>query len=217
MADTQADIIHSQGLPRHSVTPKIKQALQRRFWDKVEMLYQDQDRTYSTKEEDLFDGRTLSCYWKRSIHDYFVAFPTSLLLILNGFQKHSLHTHQQPASDFSNSRTHARCMMVNCTEPIPRKLQVMLGNAGAQEAKKIKLYMMEAKEKGDVLDAEAEAVLADVECTAPYDQPQALTTTNMFQANHEDAYDSDVDEGPNAAVAFMAKLSPLVPPTIPVK
>ncbi|GJR08251.1 hypothetical protein Tco_0790903 [Tanacetum coccineum] len=53
---------------------------------------------------------------------------------------------------------------------------------------------------GDVLDAEAEAFLADVECTAPYDQPQALTTTNMFQANHEDAYDSDVDEGPNAAV-----------------
>ncbi|GJS86322.1 hypothetical protein Tco_0768958 [Tanacetum coccineum] len=48
---------------------------------------------------------------------------------------------------------------------------------------------------------------ADVECTAPYDQPQALTTTNMFQANHEDAYDSDVDEGPNAAVAFMANLS----------
>ncbi|GJX17516.1 hypothetical protein Tco_0218348 [Tanacetum coccineum] len=46
-----------------------------------------------------------------------------------------------------------------------------------------------------------------LECTAPYDQPQALTTTNMFQANHEDAYDSDVDEGPNAAVAFMANLS----------
>ncbi|GJV56873.1 hypothetical protein Tco_1457878 [Tanacetum coccineum] len=40
-----------------------------------------------------------------------------------------------------------------------------------------------------------------------YDQPQALTTTNMFQANHEDAYDSDVDEGPNAAIAFMANLS----------
>ncbi|GKG41166.1 hypothetical protein Tco_0470378 [Tanacetum coccineum] len=29
----------------------------------------------------------------------------------------------------------------------------------------------------------------------------------MFQANHEDAYDSDVDEGPNAAIAFMANLS----------
>ncbi|GKG08955.1 hypothetical protein Tco_0334787 [Tanacetum coccineum] len=34
-----------------------------------------------------------------------------------------------------------------------------------------------------------------------------MYTTNMFQANHEDAYDSDVDEGPNAAVAFMANLS----------
>ncbi|GJT18211.1 hypothetical protein Tco_0876917 [Tanacetum coccineum] len=40
-----------------------------------------------------------------------------------------------------------------------------------------------------------------------YDQPLAMTTTNMFQANHEDAYDSDVDEGPNAAAAFMANLS----------
>ncbi|GJX00914.1 hypothetical protein Tco_0184827 [Tanacetum coccineum] len=52
---------------------------------------------------------------------------------------------------------------------------------------KDKALLMEAKEKGDVLDAEAEAFLADVECTAHYDQPQALTTTNMFQANHEDA------------------------------
>ncbi|GJZ49843.1 integrase, catalytic region, zinc finger, CCHC-type containing protein, partial [Tanacetum coccineum] len=42
---------------------------------------------------------------------------------------------------------------------------------------KDKALLMEAKEKGDVLDAEAEAFLADVECTAPYDQPQALTTT----------------------------------------
>ncbi|GKG34291.1 hypothetical protein Tco_0436987, partial [Tanacetum coccineum] len=36
-------------------------------------------------------------------------------------------------------------------------------------------------EKGDVLDAEAEAFLADVDCTAPYDQPQALTTTKALQ------------------------------------
>ncbi|GJS83659.1 hypothetical protein Tco_0750200 [Tanacetum coccineum] len=122
------------------------------------------------------------------------------------------------------------------TEPIQRKAPGNVGNTGARGKKvadyqlqrrrtcclgqssinkrkmdsqyfKDKALLMEAKEKGDVLDAEAEAFLADVECTAPYDQPQALTTTNMFQANHEDAYDSDVDEGPNAAVAFMANLS----------
>ncbi|GJX66374.1 retrovirus-related pol polyprotein from transposon TNT 1-94 [Tanacetum coccineum] len=72
---------------------------------------------------------------------------------------------------------------------------------------KDKMLLMEAKEKGTVLDAEAEAFLADVECTAPYDQPLAITTTNMFEVSHEDAYDSDIDEGPHAAAAFMANLS----------
>ncbi|GKE70740.1 hypothetical protein Tco_1528812, partial [Tanacetum coccineum] len=56
-------------------------------------------------------------------------------------------------------------------------------------------------------DTQAEAFLANVECTAPYDQPLAMATTNIFEVNHEDAYDSDVDEGPNAAAAFMANLS----------
>ncbi|GKA71911.1 integrase, catalytic region, zinc finger, CCHC-type containing protein [Tanacetum coccineum] len=72
---------------------------------------------------------------------------------------------------------------------------------------KDKMLLMEAKEKGVTLDAEAEAFLPNVECTAPYDQPLAMTTTNIFEVNHEDAYDSDVDEGPNAAAAFMANLS----------
>ncbi|GKF95048.1 copia protein, partial [Tanacetum coccineum] len=64
---------------------------------------------------------------------------------------------------------------------------------------KDKMLLMEAKEKGATLDAKAEAFLADVECTAPYDQLLAMTTTNIFEVNHEDAYDSDVDESPNAA------------------
>ncbi|GKA87158.1 hypothetical protein Tco_0808869 [Tanacetum coccineum] len=68
------------------------------------------------------------------------------------------------------------------------------------------MLLMEAKEKGTVLDAEAKAFLANVECTAPYDQPLAITTTNMFEVSHEEAYDSDLDEGPHAAAAFMANL-----------
>nr|GFB22448.1 hypothetical protein [Tanacetum cinerariifolium] len=60
---------------------------------------------------------------------------------------------------------------------------------------------------GTTLNAKAKAFLADVECTAPYDEPLAMITTNMFQANHEDAYDSDVDEGLNANVAFMENLT----------
>ncbi|GJR48622.1 retrovirus-related pol polyprotein from transposon TNT 1-94 [Tanacetum coccineum] len=72
---------------------------------------------------------------------------------------------------------------------------------------KDKMLLMEAKEKGTVLDVEAEAFLADVECTSLYDQLLAITTTNMFEVIHEDAYNSDVDEGPHAAAAFIANLS----------
>nr|GEY05241.1 reverse transcriptase domain-containing protein [Tanacetum cinerariifolium] len=71
---------------------------------------------------------------------------------------------------------------------------------------KDKMLLMEAKEKGVVLYAEAEAFLADVECTAPYGQPLAITTTNIFKVSHEDVYDSDVDKGPHAVAAFMAIL-----------
>ncbi|GJW98030.1 retrovirus-related pol polyprotein from transposon TNT 1-94 [Tanacetum coccineum] len=72
---------------------------------------------------------------------------------------------------------------------------------------KDKALHMEAKEKGAILDAEAEAFLADVECTAPYVEPLAITTTTAFEVSHEDAYDSDVDEAPHAAAAFMANLN----------
>ncbi|GJR69243.1 hypothetical protein Tco_0015308 [Tanacetum coccineum] len=41
-----------------------------------------------------------------------------------------------------------------------------------------------------------------------YDQPLAMTTTNMFQANHEDAYDSsNLDEYPNAAARLVHRPS----------
>ncbi|GJY79614.1 hypothetical protein Tco_0485415 [Tanacetum coccineum] len=73
---------------------------------------------------------------------------------------------------------------------------------------KDKMLLMEAKENGATLDAEAKAFLADVDCTAPYDQPLALTTTKQVSANHEDAYDSDVDEGPNVHVVSMPTCHP---------
>ncbi|GJX87147.1 hypothetical protein Tco_0339161 [Tanacetum coccineum] len=68
------------------------------------------------------------------------------------------------------------------------------------------MLLMEA-EKGAILDVEAEAFLADVECTVPYDEPLAFTTINVFKVSHEDAHDFDADEGPNATAAFMANLS----------
>ncbi|GKA89605.1 hypothetical protein Tco_0811417 [Tanacetum coccineum] len=53
----------------------------------------------------------------------------------------------------------------------------------------------------------------DVECTTPYAEPLAITTTTAFEVSHEDAYDSDVDEAPHAAAAFMANLMQTGPST----
>ncbi|GJU61930.1 retrovirus-related pol polyprotein from transposon TNT 1-94 [Tanacetum coccineum] len=78
---------------------------------------------------------------------------------------------------------------------------------------KDKALLMEAKEKGAILDAEAEALLADVECTTPYAEPLAITTTTSFEVSHEDAYDSDVDEAPHVAATFMANLMQTGPST----
>ncbi|GJY19473.1 hypothetical protein Tco_0390964 [Tanacetum coccineum] len=60
---------------------------------------------------------------------------------------------------------------------------------------------------------EAKAFLADVECTSPYAEPLAITTTMAFEVSHEDAYDFDVDEAPHAAAAFMANLMQTCPST----
>ncbi|GJS01401.1 hypothetical protein Tco_0317909 [Tanacetum coccineum] len=311
MADTQAEIILSQGLPRHIFNILNQTSTAKEIWDNVEMLMQGSGRTLQQRKEDLFDEyERFRAIGNESIHDYFVRFhklvndmkitqleipthqmntkfvnnlpaywgkyvtnvkqnmdisttpyvqiythlkayephakktlkkqeqstsivdplayvahttsaptfsspstsspqptaqsPNDALMatmtqianLLSGFQKQFPPTNNQLRTS-SNSRTHATVHDGHIvTEPIQRKAPGNVGNTGAR-----------GKKKGDVLDAEAEAFLADVDCTAPYDQPQALTTTNMFQANHEDAYDSDVDEGPNAAIAFMANLS----------
>ncbi|GJQ99048.1 hypothetical protein Tco_0522033 [Tanacetum coccineum] len=51
---------------------------------------------------------------------------------------------------------------------------------------KDKALLMEAKEKGSILDAKAEAFLADVECTVPYAEPLAITTTTAFEGTSND-------------------------------
>ncbi|GJR54059.1 retrovirus-related pol polyprotein from transposon TNT 1-94 [Tanacetum coccineum] len=350
MADTQAEIILSQGLPRHIFNILNQTSTAKEIWDNVELLMQGSGRTLQQRKEDLFDEyERFRAIGNESIHDYFVRFHklvndmkitqlnipthqmntkfvnnlpaywgkyvtnvkqnmdisttsyvqiythlkayephakktlkkqeqsesivdplayvahttsapalpspstsssqptaqssndalmatmTQIANLLSGFQKQFPPTNNQLRTS-SNSKTHATVHDGQIvTEPVQRKAPGNVGNTGARGKKVIcyncrgeghvarqckepkrakdsqyfkdKMLLMEAKEKGATLDAEAEAFLADVECTAPYDQPLAMTTTNIFEVNHEDAYDSDVDEGPNAAAAFMANLS----------
>ncbi|GJS03931.1 hypothetical protein Tco_0320439, partial [Tanacetum coccineum] len=155
---------------------------------------------FTKKRKNLFDEyNAFHAIGNESFHDYFVAFPQ----LVNDMKI-------TPAQHSNSSDEH---QVVNHLSPL-------IGGEGhvARQCKepkrakdsqyfKDKMLLMEAKEKGVTLDAEAEAFLADVECTSPYDQPLAMTTTNIFEVNHEDAYDSNVDEGLNVAAAFMANLS----------
>ncbi|GKA10858.1 hypothetical protein Tco_0690291, partial [Tanacetum coccineum] len=84
--------------------------------------------------------------------------------LLSGFQKQFPPTNNQLRTS-SNLRTHATVHDGHIvTEPVQRKAP---GNNGYT-----------AKEKGDVLEAEAKHSSLDVDCPQPYDQPQARKYKN---------------------------------------
>ncbi|GJU68901.1 hypothetical protein Tco_1255160 [Tanacetum coccineum] len=75
MADTQAEIILSQGLPRHIFNILNQTSTAKEIWDNVEMLMQGSGRTLQQRKEDLFDEYECFCaIGNESIHDYFVRF-----------------------------------------------------------------------------------------------------------------------------------------------
>ncbi|GKA83528.1 hypothetical protein Tco_0805123, partial [Tanacetum coccineum] len=137
---------------------------------------------------------------------------------LHGFQKQFPPTNNQLRTS-TNPMAQATIQAGQITiESVQRRAS---GNKGKHAATgsqgkvwfKDKALLMEAKEKCVILDAEAKAFLADEECTTPYVEPLAITTTTVFELSHEDAYDSDVDEAPHAAATFMANLMQMGPST----
>ncbi|GJT07648.1 hypothetical protein Tco_0842110 [Tanacetum coccineum] len=159
---------YTQVFPDTLQLPQSNQALQRRFgimWRCPHSKDQDYSAQHSTHQMNTSLSTNLPSHWgKRKGPGKFV---------IQDLEARRLYVKLQGEGHVARQ----------CKEP-KRKMD--------SQYFKDKALLMEAKEKGDVLDAEAEAFLADVECTVPYDQPQALTTTNMFQANHEEiAYDSD--------------------------
>ncbi|GJS80238.1 hypothetical protein Tco_0730119 [Tanacetum coccineum] len=113
----------------------------------------------------------------QSPNDALMATMTQIANLLSGFQKQFPPTNNQLRTS-SNSKTHATVHDGQIvTEPIQRKAPGLSST-------------MELKRKGDVLDAEVEAFLMRLDCTATYDQPPGnWTTTNMFKPIMEDAYD----------------------------
>ncbi|GJV52961.1 hypothetical protein Tco_1448702 [Tanacetum coccineum] len=186
MADTQAEIILSQGLPRHIFNILNQTSTAKEIWDNVECFMQDQIYTQSqslrphakrlsqkheptTKYCDplayvahtasapvLSSSSTSSPQpTAQSSNDALMATMTQIANLLSGFQKQFPPTNNQLRTS-SNSKTHATMHDGQIvTEPI-QEAPRQCCNTGVRR--------QEAKEKGDVLDAEAEAFLADVEC-----------------------------------------------------
>nr|GEV03113.1 hypothetical protein [Tanacetum cinerariifolium] len=147
----------------------------------------------------------------QSSNDAMLATMNQIVNLLSGFQKQFLPTNNQLRHHPTQGVTDNKGKLVICYNcrgegHVSRQCKEKKRVKDPQYLKD-KMMLMEAKDKGAVLDAEAKAFLTDVECTAPYDQPLAITTTNIFEVSHKDVYDSDVDEGPHVAAAFMANLS----------
>nr|GEX20357.1 hypothetical protein [Tanacetum cinerariifolium] len=139
----------------------------------------------------------------QSSNDVMLATMNQIVNLLSGFQKQLPPTNNQLRTS-SNSRSHATVtdnkgklvICYNCRGEghVSRQCKEKKRVKDSQYFKD-KMLLMEAKEKEAVLDAEVKAFLVDVECTAPYDQPLAITTTNIFEEEHLDFdVESDIDD-----------------------
>ncbi|GJW70390.1 hypothetical protein Tco_0127307 [Tanacetum coccineum] len=130
-----------------------------------------------------------------------------LTYILSGFQKQFPPTNNQLRTS-TNPMTQATIQAGQITtESVQQRAP---GNKGKHVATGSQGKVLKRKA---ILDAKAEAFLAEVKCTTPYAEPLAITTTTAFEVSHEDAYDSDFEEAPHAAAAFMANLMQTGPST----
>ncbi|GJT76543.1 hypothetical protein Tco_1043268 [Tanacetum coccineum] len=205
MADTQAEIILSQGLPRHIFNILNQTSTAQEIWNNVELLMQGSGRTLQQRKEDLFDEyERFRAMETDSFILLFSSQSTSIVIhalcefspattsapalsspsLLVGFLK-QFPTPQQPAPNFLQLKY--SCYGTDGTmlnEPVlfpNRKAPVMLviQVARRQDGDIVQLHHEEVQEASIML--KSEAFLSDVECTAPYDQPQSLTTTNCYK------------------------------------
>ncbi|GJU65897.1 retrovirus-related pol polyprotein from transposon TNT 1-94 [Tanacetum coccineum] len=221
LADIQAINILSQGLPRHIFNTLNQTETAQEIWENVELLMQGSGLIEQQQKEILFDQ-----YESQDISN--VSY-VNLYTHLKSYEQHATKTLSKMNQSSGNSDPLAYMAQATKTSshtssqqyspsqyvslqpyytPPPQQSPQSTNDAMQATMNQIwfkdKALLVEAKEKGVVLDAEAEAFLADVEYTAHYDDSLAITTTTSFEVRHEDAYDSNVDEAPHAVAAFMA-------------
>ncbi|GKA27587.1 hypothetical protein Tco_0713755 [Tanacetum coccineum] len=193
-ADIQATNIVSQGLPRHIFNTLNQTETEKEIWENVELLMQAK-ATQSTSSPSqyvppLSQYAPASQQAPQSTNDVMLATMNQIVNLLNGqiiienVQRRALGNKGEHAATGSKGKvvTFYNCrgqghVAWECKEK---------KRAKDSQWFKDKALLMEAKEKGAILDAEAEAFLADVECKAPYAEPLAITTTTAFKGTSND-------------------------------
>ncbi|GJY40760.1 retrovirus-related pol polyprotein from transposon TNT 1-94 [Tanacetum coccineum] len=148
MTDTfpKAEIILSQGLPRHIFNNLNQTSTAKEIWENVEMLMQGSGRTIQQRKEDLTwisttpyvqiytQSKSLRAHAKMSLKKQELS---KIANLYGGFQKQFPPTNNQLWTS-SNSRTHATVHDGQIvTEPIQRKAPGNVGNTGARGKKVI--------------------------------------------------------------------------------
>nr|GEV80511.1 hypothetical protein [Tanacetum cinerariifolium] len=111
----------------------------------------------------------------QSTNDAMLATMNQIVNLLSGFQKQVPPTNNQLKT--STNLIKAGHVAKECKEK---------KRAKDSQWFKDKAFLMKAKKKGAILDVETKTFLADVECTTPYDEPLAITTTTEFEGTSTD-------------------------------
>nr|GEV45495.1 hypothetical protein [Tanacetum cinerariifolium] len=211
LADIQASSILSQGVPQHIFNTLNQTDSAKEMWENIELLMKGSGLSEQFALPTSTSSSTLALEQQaQSGSDAMMATMQQLVNLLSGFQKqfppmnNQLRTSSNPRSTKGNQdygkktdRNGKKVICYNCRGEghVAREYKEPK-RAKDTQYYKYKMMLSDAKDSGVILDAEAEAFLADVECTESYDESLALTTTTAFQVSHEDAYDFDIDDGP---------------------
>nr|GEV56120.1 hypothetical protein [Tanacetum cinerariifolium] len=218
--------IESQGLPRHVFNILHQTRTGKEIWDNVELLMKGSEKSLQQKKEELFDEyERFRAIGNESIHDYFVRFHkliNDIKITQLDIPAHQMNTKftlkkQEQSSSIVDplaylaSTTH-HLKPTQPTNPSPSTFSLTLPpQPAAQSSNDVMLATM--NQIVNLLCGfqkqfpRTNNQLRTSSNSTSHATPLAITTTNIFKVSHEDAYDSDVDEGPHTAAAFMSNLS----------
>ncbi|GJT77490.1 hypothetical protein Tco_1044215 [Tanacetum coccineum] len=220
-ADIRAINILLQGLPKDIYTLINHHTTAKVIWDNVQMILEGSEMTRYGRESQLYDDFEHFQQKKGElIYDYYFAGGTQLdtvitpiddllnnvtktiALLSKSYKSHlpQINNHLRTASNTSNQATEIEEFKIGV------QLQILV--------KIIRLSATTAIENGVVIDDEQLLFLVYSSGQAYDDrvdeepvQDLAQNKDNIFQADHIDAFDSDIDEAPTAQTMFMANLT----------